>query len=201
MSERKSWTVTTHDWSRDLDLAHLAEVRDHTDRYGAGGRRHMILEVLAYANDEAESIGRVGHAVVTFHDDGRVRVSDDGRGTDTRVDSVGAVVRKPVMATKDLRFFDGLDGPLLPDGLPRRGMSTVSALSSVLVHENHRAEGSWSQTYRHGVPEAALCSLRAASDSGTSVEFVPRTSIGGPDSLEGSDLQAFSWLHINLLAE
>lgn len=112
VSERAMWTVTTHDWLKDVDVEHLAQIRYQADLYSAGGRRHMILEVLAYANDEAESIGRVGLAVVTTNDAGMVTVADDGRGTDTRLDRDGGVIRKPVMSTRDSRFFDaGLDSP------------------------------------------------------------------------------------------
>ena len=197
-SERAGWAVTTHDWSKDLDSEHLAQVRDRADHFAAGGRRHMILEVLAYANDEAESIGRVGTAVVTTEDDGTVTVADDGRGTDTRVDTDGTVVRKPVMATRDVRFFDAVDGPVLPDGLPRRGISTVAALSRVLVHENHRADGAWSQTYRHGVPDGELAEVRPARGSGTSVRFLPDDSVRGPSGLTAEDQHAFAWLRVEV---
>jgi len=50
-----------------------------------------------------------------------VSVADDGRGTDTRLDDRGEPLRKPIMSTRDLRFFDVPDPPLLPDGHPRRG--------------------------------------------------------------------------------
>src|SRR6476620_1933633 len=104
MTDRSSWTVTTHAWSSDVDTAHLNDVRKRlSPPEVAGGRRHLILEVLAYANDEAAALGRVGHAVVTTHRDGAVTISDDGRGTDTRRDSDGRVVRKPVMGTPNVR--------------------------------------------------------------------------------------------------
>ena len=167
MTDRSSWTVTTHDWRTDLDVEHLAEVRDRLgDTEAAGGRRHLILEILAYANEEAESQGRAGTAVITVYPDGRVRVADDGRGTDTRRDSRGRVIRKPVMATADLRFRDEATAPQLPDGLPRRGMSTVAALSSELVHENHRGDGSWSQTYRYGIPDQELRAIECGESTG-----------------------------------
>jgi len=198
VTERATWTVTTHDWSADLDREHLAAIRARADVYGAGGRRHLILEVLAYADEEAASIGRTGRAVVTALPDGSVSVADDGRGTDTRVDEHGHVVRKPVMATKDVRFFDAADAPTLPDGLPRRGMSTVAALSEVLVHENHRATGAWSQTYRHGIPDGALHGVPERGTSGTTVTFRPDPVIGEPTELVGSDLVAFPWLVVEL---
>jgi len=201
MNERLTWTVTTHDWSQDLDREHLAGIRSTADAYRAGGRRHMVLEVLAYADEEAESIGRVGHAVVTTRADGSVTVADDGRGTDTRTDDQGRVIRKPVMATRDVRFFDVPDAPLLPDGLPRRGMSTVAALCPLLVHENHRATGAWSQTYRYGIPDGELQAVGPARPSGTSVTFRPDDDLRGPASLVADDLTAFPWLRVGLREE
>lgn len=181
-----------------MDVEHLAAVRREFSRPGAaGGRRHLILEVLAYADDEAECQGRRGHATVTVGADGYVTVDDDGRGTDTRRDSEGRVVRKPVMATADVRFADGDNAPVLPDGLPRRGISTVAALSSDLVHANHRDDGSWSQRYRHGIPDDELDVLEPRGRTGTSVSF--RTDIAGPAELTAEDLTAFPWLTVEVI--
>ena len=160
MSDPATWATTTHVWASSVDRAHLARIRADVARYGLGGRRHLILEVLAYADDEARPIARVGRATVTYRPDGRVTVTDDGRGTDTRTDGEGRFVRKPVMATRDVRFFDDAAAPVLPDGLRRRGMSVVAALSPVLVHENRRGEGAWRQEYRHGVPDETLETVR-----------------------------------------
>jgi len=88
-----------------VDREHLAQIRDHPATYAPGGVEHLILEVLAYAADEAESTDRAGRGIVTLHPDGSVSVADDGRGNDTRVDAEGRVIKKPVMGTKDLRFL------------------------------------------------------------------------------------------------
>ncbi|WP_222594189.1 ATP-binding protein [Terrabacter aerolatus] len=198
MSHRATWKTTTHDWRSDLDLGHLTDVRRRLGPPGAaGGLRHLILEVLAYANDEAESQGRPGHAIVIHQASGRVTVDDDGRGTDTRRDGDGRVLRKPVMATPDVRFIDQSHAPLLPDGLPRRGMSTVAALSSELVHENHREDGSWSQTYRYGIPDEGLAALEPRGWTGTSVSL--RTEITGPPALTAEDLTSFPSLNVEVL--
>ena len=198
MSERSSWQTTNHDWRRDVDAEHLADVRRRLGPAGlAGGVRHLILEVLAYPNDEAESQGRIGQATVTYRGDGWVAVDDDGRGTDTRRDSDGRIIRKPIMATADVRFFEQIHAPLLPDGLPRRGISTVAALSRELVHDNHRGEGSWSQTYRYGIPDDELAALKPRGWTGTSISFY--SDIDGPPTLSPEDLNAFASLHIKVV--
>jgi topoisomerase IV subunit B len=109
---RDSWTPwenTTRDWAAAVDHEHIAQIRELPATYAPGGEEHLILELLAYAADEAESMGRSCGGIVTLHADGSVSVADDGRGTDTRVDAAGRVIKKPVMGTKDLRFFDDPD--------------------------------------------------------------------------------------------
>jgi len=162
---------TTHDWAGSVDRGHLEEIRADVDRYAPGGLLHLVLEVVAYPEDEAESAGRRGACTVTLHSDGSISVADDGRGTDTRVDEHGRPVKKPVMATQDLRFFQDAAAPLLPDGHPRRGMSVVAALSDQLTHTNRRANGSWTQRYEHGVPVTGLDPIESDGTTGTTVHF------------------------------
>jgi len=168
---RADWVNTTHDWAGFVDQAHLQEIR--AGQYAPGGVLHLVLEVLAYPDDEAEAAGRRGRCAVVLHDDGSVSVTDDGRGTDTRVDEHGNVIKKPIMANKDLRFFVDPASPLLPDGHPRRGMSVVAALSEWLVHTNRRANGSWTQRYEHGIPVTDLQPIPSDGTTGTTVHFRP----------------------------
>ncbi|MEU1961025.1 hypothetical protein [Nocardia sp. NPDC019304] len=166
------WENTTHDWASTVDLAHLERIRREPEAMAPGGIRHLILEVVAYAADEA-ACGNGGRCVVVLHTDGSVSVSDDGRGTDTRIDASGRHVKKPIMATKDLRFFDFPDAERLPDGHPRRGMSVVAALSRWLVHTNRRRHGAWTQRYENGVPVTDLLPVAADGTTGTTVHFRP----------------------------
>lgn len=198
MGQDSTWATTTHEWARELDLEHLAAMQRELSRPGAsGGRRHLILEILAYAQDKATANSRRGTVAVTRNADGSVTVDDDGRGTDTRVDGEGRIVRKPVMSTADVRFADPARAPVLPDGLPRRGMSSVAAVSALLVHENHRENGSWAQTYRHGIPDVDLKSVESRGYSGTVVTF--RTDVDGPDQLTRDDLSAFPDLIVQVV--
>jgi DNA gyrase subunit B len=179
-SDRSSWPTTTHDWSQLLDREHIEQVRLEPARHAPGGPLHLVLEVLAYAIDEAADgpvQGVAPRALVALHADGSISVEDNGRGTDTRADPAGQWTRKPVMATKDVRFFESASAPTLSDGHPRRGMSVVSALSSWLVHTNRRARGSWTQRYELGIPVTDLVAIPADGTTGTTVHFQPDPAV------------------------
>lgn len=181
------WTLvdgpatTTHDWSSAVDHDHLADVRARAGELAQGGVGHLVVEALAYPADEAAATG-AGSCEVTFLADGSVRIVDDGRGTATVVDAVGRPVRKPVMATRDVRFFDSEDPPLLPDGRPCRGMSVVAALSVRLEHTNRRAEGAWTQHYDRGAPRSELVPVPADGSTGTTVRFWPDARLLAPSA-------------------
>lgn len=168
--------IATHDWARTVDLEHLAGIRREPGTFAPGGALHLVLEVLAYAAEEAVVTGS-GQAVVTLYRNGSVAVADNGRGTDTRLDARARAVRKPVMATKDLRFFDSPGAVMLPDGYPRRGISVVAALSRWLVHTNRRRDGSWTQRYELGVPITELTAIAADGTTGTTVHLAPATAL------------------------
>ena len=194
------WENTTHDWAATVDHEHFAQIREQPATYAPGGVEHLILEVLAYAADEAESTGRGGRGIVTLHADGSVSVADDGRGTDTRVDAEGRVIKKPVMGTKDLRFFDDPDAETLPDGHARRGMSVVAALSEWLIHTNRRTGGSWTQRYEHGVPTTDLTPVADDGTTGTTVHFHPDIAIlVSPGVMAPDVIRADSWPQLRVV--
>lgn len=200
----QKWVNTTHEWAASVDHAHLENIRSDPGAYAPGGLLHLVLEVVAYANDEAHALGRPGKCELIFHADGSVTVADNGRGTDTRRGNNGEMIKKPVMATKDLRFFDNRQEVLLPDGTPRRGMSVVSALSRWLIHTNRRQNGAWMQRYEHGVPTSDLEPIEPTRRTGTTVRFladrtlVPESSLS-PDVVRGA--VDFPWLSLDVHAE
>ena len=174
----EGWTNTTHDWQASVDRAHLLLIGREPDSFAPGGVRHLLHEVLAYVADEVKAIdGGSPRCDVALLVDGSLCVRDYGRGTDTRHDEDGRVVRKPVMATKDLRFFNVPEGPTLPDGHPRKGMSVVSALSEWLLHENRRLDGGWGQRYQRGVPLDNLVELAPDGSTGTLVHLLPKKGL------------------------
>src|SRR6478735_6974084 len=106
------WRNTTHDWARTVDAEHLSQICADPATFAPGGVLHLVLEVVAYAADEAAAVNDEtatstgGRCTITLHADGSGSVTDNGRGTDTRLGADGTPARKPVMATRDLRFFD-----------------------------------------------------------------------------------------------
>jgi topoisomerase-4 subunit B len=190
MNSRAGWVNTTHDWAGTVDQQHLEQIRSDPAHYTPGGLIHLVLEVLAYPEDEAESAGRHGTCTVTLHANGSIAIEDDGRGTDTRVDEHGRLIKKPIMATQDLRFFANPSSPLLPDNHARRGMSVVAVLSDWLVHTNRRLNGSWTQRYEYGVPVTDLEPVESTSTTGTTVHFHPDPAYFPGDNLTADDLDA-----------
>jgi topoisomerase IV subunit B len=190
-------TTTTHDWSNPSDASHLEHIRQNAATFAPGGARHLALEVIAYVADEAE-YSNGGRCAVTLHPNGSVSVSDNGRGTATRLDGNGQPVKKPVMTSKDLRFFDSPEAQQLPDGHPRRGISVVAALSEWLVHTNCRADGAWTQRYEHGTPVTGLAPIPADGTTGTTVHFLAGAGLRTATSLTLDELKRLtvSWQHL-----
>lgn len=185
--------VTTHEWTHLPDATHIEAIRADSARYSRGGLAHLVLEVVAYPVDEAEA-GTTNRVLVTLHADGSISVADNGRGTNVFFDEHGKPMVKPIMATRDVRFFDNPEAEVLPDGLPRTGMSVVAALSTWLIHENRRGgiakeSGAWTRRYEHGLPESALTEVAAGPHAGTVVYFQPDSEVFGNQTLTEQELR------------
>src|SRR5690348_7121324 len=83
------WRNTTHDWARTVDAEHLSQIRADPATFAPGGVLHLVLEVVAYAADEAADGGAAdvndetatstgGRCTITLHADGSVSVADNG---------------------------------------------------------------------------------------------------------------------------
>jgi topoisomerase IV subunit B len=178
---------TTHAWASGVDHAHIRQIRRDPAAYAPNGPLHLVLEVLAYATEEAEHAGP-GTALVSMYSDMSVSILDNGRGTETHADDHGRVVRKPVISSRDIRFFDSAHPPLLPDGCPRRGMSVVAALSAWLIHTSRRRDGAWTQRYERGVPVTGLAPIPPDGATGTLVRFVPDPVLMPDAEIPGREL-------------
>ena len=59
---------TTHVWASGVDHEHIRRIRREPKVYAPSGPPHLVLEVLAYAAEEAEHSG-YGKAIVILHSD------------------------------------------------------------------------------------------------------------------------------------
>jgi topoisomerase-4 subunit B len=128
--------------------------------------------------------------VVTLHRDDSISVQDNGRGTQVRYDEAGRPTVKPVMSTKDLRFFDVEGAPILPDGHARFGISVVAALSEWITHTNRREDGAWTQRYERGLPVGPLTEAHGGASTGTIVRFRPDPTVFGIERASVPSLNA-----------
>jgi len=176
----------THDWSVATDTDHVLAIQRDVKKFAEGGITHLVLEVIAYAVDEAIE-GSTDQIRVTLHKDGSVCVADNGRGTEVRGIS-GIPMVKPIMATRDLRFFGINDAPLLPDGRVRSGISIVAAMSEWLTHTNRRSGRGWTQRYEYGLPHGPLMEVKGEESTGTTVCFRPDVAVFGHDKVSAQVL-------------
>lgn len=185
---------STHDWAVPTDIDHMRLIRADPARFAAGGVGHLVLEVVAYAVDEAVA-GTTDQVRVVLHADGSIVVDDNGRGTQVRYDDTGTPTVKPIMGTRDLRFFAMQDAPLLPDGQPRSGISVVAALSQWLTHTNRRDDRGWWQRYERGRPTGPLIELGGVQRPGTTVHFLPDPAVFGHQAPDVAALRTWcdSW--------
>ena len=178
---------STHDWSVAADTDHVLAIQKNAKQFAKGGITHLVLEVVAYAVDEA-IMGTTDRIHVTLHKDGSVCVADNGRGTAVREVS-GRPMVKPIMATRDLRYFGVTGAPVLPDGLVRSGISVVAALSEWVNHTNRRTDGNWTQRYEYGLPSGSLTAISGNGTTGTSVCFRPNPAIFGSETVSPSKIK------------
>jgi DNA gyrase subunit B len=140
---------------------------------GPRGLHHLVYEVVDNSVDEALQ-GYCDHITVVLAPDGRVTVTDNGRGIPVDEMAEGGLSAVEVVMTKlhaGGKF--GGDGYKVSGGLHGVGISVVNALSESLELEVRRNGYVWRQRYERGEPQTPLEKGEATTGTGTTTTFLP----------------------------
>jgi DNA gyrase subunit B len=144
---------------------------------GSRGLHHLVYELVANSVDEALA-GRCDYLEVRLHPDNSVTVRDDGSGIPVDFMPEQGLPALTVVLTKlhaGGKF--GGDGYKVSGGLHGVGVSVVNALSERFVAEVHRDGKVWRQEFVRGAPVADMEAIGDATDTGTTIFFVPDAEI------------------------
>lgn len=146
---------------------------------GEAGLHHLIWEVVDNSLDEAMA-GYAKTVVVTLLADGRVNVTDDGRGIPVeKHPQTKKSTLETVLTVLHAGGKFGGDGYKISGGLHGVGVSVVNALSTYLRAEVCRDGVRYAQEYKIGTPKGPLKKVGTAPKgvTGTSITFEPDRSI------------------------
>ena len=144
---------------------------------GERGLHHLIEEVVANSIDEAMA-GYCELIRVELGEDGRVSVTDDGRGipVDTHPEA-GKPALEVVMTTLNAGGKFDSKSYSMSAGLHGVGVSCVNALSEWMEVEVWRDGHAYYQRYEKGVPQTEVERRGRTDRTGTRVTFMPDRNI------------------------
>ena len=144
---------------------------------GSRGLHHLVNELVDNAVDEALA-GRNELVDVTIHPDNSITVRDAGAGIPVdRLEDQGASALTVVLTKLHAGGKFGGDGYKVSGGLHGVGVSVVNALSEWLVAEVRRDGKIHRQEFARGEPQGELEVIGEATDTGTTISFLPDPEI------------------------
>ena len=172
--------------AKDIEvLEGLEPVRRRPGMYIGGtderALHHLAAEVLDNAMDEAVA-GHANRIEVTLSADGKLAVSDNGRGipVDPHPKVKGKSALEVILTTLHSGGKFSGQAYKTAGGLHGVGVSVVNALAEELTVEVARDRELWRQTYSRGKPTSKLTKVGAANNRrGTRVEMLPDPEIFG----------------------
>lgn len=170
-----------YDESKVQVLEGTEHVRKRPSMYigdtGLRGLHHLVYEVIDNAIDEAMA-GVCRNISVILYADGSVGVEDDGRGFPVGIKEGYNMSALELCLTRlgAGAKFDR-DSYKVSGGLHGVGVSVVNALSTWLTVFTKRDGKTWTMSFERGRTVGPLSEVGPASDTGTTVRFLPDPEI------------------------
>jgi len=143
------------------------------------GLHHLVYEITYNSIDEAMA-GCCDKIRVTLCQDNTVKVEDNGRGIPVDIHpATNMSALETVMTILHAGAKFGGHTYQVSGGLHGVGASAVNALSSWLRVIVKRDGKQYQQEYRQGIPQGAVEVVGTASDTGTTITFLPDEEIFG----------------------
>ncbi len=141
------------------------------------GLHHLVCEIVYNSIDEA-MVGCCTKIMVSIEEDGAVRVEDNGRGIPVEIHPTTNVsALETVMTTLHAGAKFGGKTYQVSGGLHGVGASVVNALSSWLCVNIRRNGKLYKQEYKQGIPQGEVTKVGRATDTGTTITFLPDKQI------------------------
>jgi len=144
---------------------------------GIRGLHHLVTEIVDNAVDEALA-GYNDSVRVTIHPDNSVTVVDRGRGVPVdEIPGTGISALEVILTKLHAGGKFGGDGYKVSGGLHGVGASVVNALSEWLIATVELNGKIYRQEFARGVPQGAMEEIGVSSETGTTISFLPDSTI------------------------